>query len=77
MEFKLRQRREDGAEAGYSAAGAGDVNGDGFADLIVGAPSTAATGTRRGEAYLVFGGRTLGGMRVPAAWLERHGPGLV
>jgi hypothetical protein len=32
----------------YSVAGAGDVNGDGFADLIVGAPGA-------GTAYVVFG----------------------
>ena len=45
-------------------SGAGDVNGDGFADLLVGAPFTDAGGTDRGAAYLVFGGAGLGGSTV-------------
>src|SRR5205823_4656350 len=45
---------ENNARAGGSVAGAGDVNGDGFADLIVGASTTDAGGTDRGEAYVVF-----------------------
>src|SRR5436309_217088 len=45
---------EDSAFAGRSVSGAGDVNGDGFADLIVGAHSTNALGSDRGEAYVVF-----------------------
>src|SRR5262249_21775818 len=52
---------ENSAFVGNSVAGAGDVNGDGFADMIVGAPSTDAGGTDRGEAYVVFGGPNLGG----------------
>jgi Ca2+-binding RTX toxin-like protein len=42
--------------AGRSVASAGDVNGDGFADLIVGAPNGYDGGPRAGEAYVVFGG---------------------
>ena len=45
-------------------SGAGDVNGDGFADILVGAPYTAVGGTFRGEAYMVFGGAGLGGSTV-------------
>ncbi|WP_192842990.1 FG-GAP-like repeat-containing protein [Aureimonas frigidaquae] len=41
--------------AGTSIAYAGDVNGDGLADLIVGAPASDVTGTNAGRAYVVFG----------------------
>ena len=40
------------ANFGYSVAAAGDVNGDGFADLIVGAPGT---GSGNGAAHLFWG----------------------
>jgi hypothetical protein len=40
---------------GHSVAGAGDVNGDGFDDIIVGAWDNGAGGTRAGRAYLFFG----------------------
>ena len=36
-------------------AGAGDVNGDGFADVLVGAPLIDAPSTDEGRAYLYFG----------------------
>ncbi|CAN7250637.1 hypothetical protein [Aminobacter aminovorans] len=41
---------------GYSVSSAGDINGDGFDDLIVGAPNGDNGGTEAGEAYVVFGG---------------------
>jgi hypothetical protein len=41
--------------AGYSVSGGGDVNGDGFDDLIVGAP-IGVPGDRPGIAYVVYGG---------------------
>lgn len=40
---------------GFSVAAAGDVNGDGFADVIVGAPFFPS-GSGAGAAYVVFGG---------------------
>ncbi len=41
-----------GDRSGYQVSGAGDVNGDGFADIIIGAP---ATDTDTGESYVIFG----------------------
>ena len=44
--------------SGYSVAGVGDVNGDGLADLLVGAPYSdpgATVRTDAGRAYVVFG----------------------
>ena len=41
--------------AGFSVAAAGDVNGDGYADVIIGAPNNASGGIQPGAAYVVFG----------------------
>ena len=46
--------------AGWSVSRAGDVNGDGIADLIVGATGADANGNNSGAAYVVFG-RASGG----------------
>ena len=43
---------------GWSVASAGDVNGDGLADLIIGAVSASATGSMSGASYVVFGSHT-------------------
>ena len=44
-----------GDRSGFSVASAGDVNGDGFADLIVGAPYNDGNAGDAGAAYVVFG----------------------
>jgi Ca2+-binding RTX toxin-like protein len=41
--------------AGYAVASAGDINNDGFDDLLIGAPGTAVNGAGSGSAYVVFG----------------------
>ena len=47
---------------GFSVSDAGDVNGDGFADIIIGAPyGDEGAETNAGDAYVIFGkegGRT-------------------
>ncbi|MBW2736904.1 MAG: FG-GAP repeat protein, partial [Deltaproteobacteria bacterium] len=47
-----------GVSFGSSVAGAGDVNGDGYADLIVGAPQQANPESTEGTAYVYFGSAT-------------------
>lgn len=43
--------------SGYAASPAGDVNGDGFADLLVGAYGSDPDGKAlAGRTYVVFGG---------------------
>ncbi len=44
------------ASFGYSVAGAGDVNGDGYGDIIVGAQSWANGQTNEGASFIYFGG---------------------
>ena len=41
--------------AGFSVSGAGDVNGDGLDDLIVGAPYANGPESNSGHSYVVFG----------------------
>ncbi|MFN6483413.1 MULTISPECIES: hypothetical protein [unclassified Nostoc] len=43
-----------------SVRGAGDVNGDGFDDLILGAFDADPNGDRSGQSYVVFGGKNIG-----------------
>ena len=55
--FKL-SGAASGDKAGYSVASAGDVNGDGFDDLIVGAKWADSPFTYAGASYVVFGKAT-------------------
>jgi len=42
--------------SGHSVAGVGDVNGDGMADLVVGAPHATVNGVKyAGKGYVIFG----------------------
>jgi hypothetical protein len=46
--------------SGFSVSSAGDVNGDGFGDLIVGARDADGGGNYSGESYVIFGGPNVG-----------------
>lgn len=56
-------------DLGASIAAAGDVNGDGLADVVIGDPTAAGGGTERGAAYILFGSR------APAAQMTTNLPG--
>ncbi len=43
-------------QSGLSVSDAGDFNGDGFDDILIGARAFNAGGADRGAAYLIFGG---------------------
>ncbi len=44
---------------GFAIASAGDVNGDGYSDIIIGAPFNDAGGTDAGRAYIYFGSQII------------------
>ena len=54
-----------GDELGYAVAGAGDLNGDGFADVVAGAPFRDAPEDTSGTAYVYFGNVDPGRAAVP------------
>ena len=47
---------QTGARFGWAVAGAGDVNGDGYGDVIVGAPDDTIDQSDEGAVYLFHGG---------------------
>ena len=59
---------ESGARFGYAVASAGDVNGDGYADVIVGEPYRDVEGTDQGRA-LVYEG-SAAGLPTAASWIK-------
>jgi hypothetical protein len=59
------ESNQAGARYGRSASGVGDVNGDGYSDVIVGAHYYSAGQAQEGWAYLYHGGA--GGLAGTAA----------
>lgn len=55
-----------GANYGFSVASAGDVNGDGYGDVIVGAPEYDNGQSREGAAFLYLGSPD--GLSTTASW---------
>ena len=53
------------ANFGQSVAGAGDVNGDGFSDVLVGAPRFASGQVSEGSAFVYLGNAGAGAVRAP------------
>jgi hypothetical protein len=63
-----------GDAAGAALGGAGDVNGDGYADLLIGGYGNDDGGTDAGAAWLVLGGPAPTSASLTAADAEYTGP---
>ena len=55
-----------GANYGFNISTAGDVNGDGYSDVIVGADGYGTETTNEGRAYLYLGSAS--GLSATASW---------
>ncbi|MBS1582926.1 MAG: FG-GAP repeat protein [Bacteroidetes bacterium] len=53
--YTLTGNSQNGCKFGWSVALAGDVNGDGYSDLVVGAPRYNTSGAAQGKAYCYHG----------------------
>ena len=66
-----------GDRSGYSVSGAGDINGDGLADIIIGARDADPNGANSGASYVVFGKSDGGGGIVELSTIATDGAGFV
>ncbi|HEX5029902.1 MAG TPA: FG-GAP-like repeat-containing protein, partial [Candidatus Eisenbacteria bacterium] len=62
----LAEGNQAAAQFGAAVSTAGDVNGDGYDDVMVGAPNFDTTLTDEGKAFLYLGGA--GGLAASPAW---------
>ncbi len=65
---------EAGAQFGAAVATAGDVNGDGYADVLVGAPLFDNFEAEKGRAFLYLGSAT--GLAASPSWLKEGGQAM-
>ena len=63
----IAEINQNGAQFGYPVSGAGDVNGDGYADVIVGAPMFNNGEFDEGRAYVYHGSPA--GLLTAPAWI--------
>ncbi len=69
------ESNQDSAQFGFSVGTAGDVNGDGYSEVIVGAPYYDNGTADAGKSYLYFGSAT--GLSVTPDWTAEGNSNLV
>ncbi len=62
---------QSGARFGYSVSTAGDVNGDSYADVIIGAPYYTGGALNEGRAYVYYGSSD--GLSLTPNWFTQSG----
>lgn len=65
----ILEKNQANAAFGYSVSGAGDVNGDGYEDIVVGALNYDVSKNNQGAAFIYYGGSS-GINTLPAATLK-------
>jgi hypothetical protein len=61
---------EEPSYVGWQIAHAGDVNGDGYDDFLIGAPFYSTPDFRRGKAYLILGKSTEGWVDISLSYAD-------
>lgn len=69
------ESNQAGAQFGFSVGTAGDVNGDGYSDVIVGAPYYDNGMTDAGKSFVYFGSAT--GLSATANWTAEGNSNLI
>ena len=64
-----------GDQCGFSVSSAGDVNSDGFDDLIVGASEAVPNGFASGASYVIFGHRALTAVKISGTGIAQTSNG--
>ncbi|MBU1622222.1 MAG: integrin alpha [Nanoarchaeota archaeon] len=62
---------DDSDRSGWSVSGAGDVNGDGYDDFLIGAKNDDDGGSDAGQTYLILGCNNNSGIYGGSCWLKQ------
>jgi len=64
---------QENARFGYSVSGAGDTNGDGYGDVVIGAPGYSSEGSETGRVF-IYNGTSSGLVSAPTLAIDGSSP---